>query len=413
MRWGNLPLSASADASATRRDPTSDRRWVTVISPTLSGNAVFRTHTVVRLLSARFRVQLIGFDGSAHDYAPLVNSDAIAAEARYYAKNIATWLWRVRGLAKSIRGEAIVAVKPMLGSFGAALVLGRLIKCPVLVDIDDWEPGFLSSAPYWEFRKWGFQWFWGTASPLYIRILNGFMYRASAVTVSNSFLQALYGGHWLPHARDASAFKPTTINDATARVVLFAGSPRGHKGLPTLLRVWKALSRTDAILQLAVPDPHDEFLVSLRPLDIPNVIVTGPHPFDQMPRVLANAAVVVVPQDNVSGSVGQLPMKLIDAMVAAKPIVATDVCDASRWLAGGAGIVVVPGSDDALAQGLTYALDHPEVWDEMGMKARTRLLQFASESFLENRLCDVLSGLLNGSAVPPLTAFDPRACSNV
>ena len=385
---------------------TIEKPWLTVLSPTLTGNAVFRTQTIVKLLNAQFRIQLIGFDSSSDFYEPLATDNAVAGAVRYHAKNLAAWSWRVRRLAKLVRGEAIVAVKPVLGSFGAALMLGRSLRRPVILDIDDWEPGFLSSAPYWEFRTWGARWFASTQSPLYIRALDGFVYRAAAVTVSNSFLQARYGGHWLPHARDTSAFGAASLDPSAGKTVLFGGSPRGHKGLPTLLAAWKLLARKDATLQLAVPDPNDSFLTDQRPLEVPNVIVTGPHRFDEMPRVLADSTVVVVPQDNLSGSVGQLPMKLIDAMAAAKPIVATDVCDSARWLSDGAGIVVTPGSVHALAEGLSHALDHPETWPGMGSKARSRLLLFASESALERRLCDVVTGVINGRPLPALPAFD-------
>ena len=379
-----------------------------MLSPTLTGNAVFRTHTIVKLLSERFRVQLIGFESSNDFYGPLATNETVAGAVRYHATNLAAWWWRVRKLAKAVRGEAIVSVKPMLGSLGAALMLGRALRRPVIADVDDWEPGFLSASPYWEVRAWGPRWLYSTKSPMPIRLLDGFIYRAAAVTVSNSFLQALYGGHWIPHSRDEAAFRPAPAAAPGARkTVLFGGAARGHKGLPALLRAWTLLGRNDADLRLAVPDPHDSFLTKLRPLDVPNVIVTGPHRFDEMPAILAESSVVVVPQDNLSGSVGQLPAKLIDAMAAAKPIVATDVCDAARWLGHGAGIVVPPGSDAALAKGISDALDHPERWADMGAKARARFVRCASDSALSPRLCDVVSGVIDGRPLPVVPAFDP------
>ena len=386
----------------------ADKRWVTVLSPTLTGNALFRTHTVVSLLRERFSVQLIGFDRATEIFAPLAANEDVNPDSRYYGKNVISWWRSVRQMAKLVKGEVLVAVKPLLGSFGAALVLGRRLRRPVILDIDDWELGFLSSAPYWEARTWGLKWLTATDSPLYTRLLDAFIYRAATVTVSNSFLQGMHGGHWIPHARDTTSFRPSSHpTDLRHKTVLFGGAPRGHKGLPALLRAWKELGRTDAVLRLAVPEPQDPFLTNLRPTDVPNVVVTGPHSFDEMPSILADASVVVVPQENARGSVGQLPAKLMDAMAAAKPIVATDVCDAARWLGDGAGIVVTPGSDQALMTGLKDALDHPEMWTEMGAKARARLLMFASEPILARRLCDVVSGVLQGAPLKEIPAFDP------
>jgi glycosyltransferase involved in cell wall biosynthesis len=387
-------------------DASADRPWITVLSPTLTSNAVFRTHEIIRLLQNRFRVQLIGFDASDRIFAPLATTEWLKGDLRFHSNNLVGWFRKARGLARHVKGDALICIKPRLGSFGTGLWLGRRLGRPVILDIDDWEPGFLASSPYWEFRSHGVKWLFDTDSPLFTRALDGFTYRAAAVTVSNSFLQGLYGGHWLPHLRDGSFLRPMQPRGSgDKRTVLFSGSVRAHKGLEALCRVWRRLARTDAVLHLAVSDPDEPWLRRLPFGDLSGVNITGPHDFGEIPQLLADASVVVVPQDNARGSVGQLPMKLIDAMAAAKPIVATDVCDAARWLHGGAGIVVTPGSDEALAEGLSQALDHPEQWAEMGRRARARFLEFASESVLEDRLCSVVSSVIQKQEHPPLAAF--------
>lgn len=382
------------------------RPTITVLSPTLSGNAVFRTHALVRLLKRRFDVQLIGFDSSAAVFPPLAGDQLVADAIRYHGDNVAAWRMQLPRVAKTVRGDAIFCVKPMLGSFGAGLVLARRLKKPLILDIDDWERGFLSASPFWEARVLGMKWLTKSDSPLFTRILDGFVHKAVATTVSNSFLQGLYGGHWIPHARDAATFANVPGSAPSDKaIVLFCGSPRGHKGLQTLLGAWKRIGRSDAILRLVVPDPRDPLLVQLKPLEIANVEIAGPYAFDQLPLVLSGASIIVVPQDNRPGALGQLPAKLIDAMAAAKPIIASDVCDAARWLSDGAGLTVTPGSEDALAATLHELLNHPEQWVEMGRRAHERFLQFASDDVLESKLNGVVAAVLRGEALPAHPAF--------
>src|SRR5262245_21591936 len=389
------------------------RAVITVLSPTLAGNALLRTHMLLRLLRNKYDLQVVAFEAFDRIFEPLAEDPLLKDPRRYYAGNIAAWTWRVNRLAKTIRGDAIYCVKPMLGSFGAGLLLGRRLRRPVLLDIDDWERGFLSAAPYWEARTWGLRWTSSTASPLFTRLLDGFVYKASAVTVSNSFLQALYNGHWIPHARDASAFRTARAHTGDSqKTVLFAGSPRGHKGLPTLLHAWRQLRRKDAVLRLAVPDPSDTYLASLRTQEFEGVVVTGPHAWGDMPQIIATASVIVVPQDRKPGSIGQLPMKLMDAMAAGKPIIASDIGDAARWLEGGAGVTAVPGSAEALADALSALLDRPDVWTKMGEQAHARFCRLAGEDVLEARLCNIFARALVGENVPVIPAFAPELHDN-
>jgi glycosyltransferase involved in cell wall biosynthesis len=223
--------------------------------------------------------------------------------------------------------------------------------------------------------------------------------------VSNTLLQGIYGGHWVPHVRDHGAWTSNAESlaaDAAPRV-LFGGAPRGHKGLPTLIAAWNLIRHRTAVLHLAVPDPDDEFLKGVLKTanDQSRVRVTA-HGFDEMPRVVGSAAVVVIPQDNARGAVGQLPAKLLDAMAAGRPIVATDVGDTVRWLPDGAGLVVSPGSPAALADGIDYLLAHPDEAAAMGARAREHFKALGSEQAVRPRLTALVKAVIDRTPLPPV-----------
>ena len=121
----------------------------------------------------------------------------------------------------------------------------------MVVDIDDWERGFLSESLYWEFRSYGMKWLARPDSPLYTRLLEGSVPRAVGITVSNTFLQGVFGGHWIPHLRSVDEFsRRPRAEDCKIRSVWWSGSTT--QGMPTLLQAWRLLKRPDAVLQLAV-----------------------------------------------------------------------------------------------------------------------------------------------------------------
>lgn len=381
---------------------------VTVLTPTLADNALFRTHTIVKLLEPHYRVQLIGFGRDTDSYAPLAGDASMQPALRYYASNVWGFRRRIRALASKVEGQVLVCVKPLITSFGAGLLLRNWLGRPLVLDVDDWERGFLfPGALEWEMRYFGPAWFTAVRSPLYTRWLEGRVGNADAILTSNTFLQGMFGGHWIPHLRDMSHFVTAeAASNDDRKTVLFAGTPRPHKGLPTLLEAWKLLGRRDAVLALYVSDPEDTRRLVVASGAVPDSVeVHRARPFSEVGALLASASVVVVPQENVRAALGQLPAKLLDAMAAARPIVATDVGDTGRWLAGGAGVVVTPGSPSDLASGIAYVLDNPAEAVAMGQRARARLAREASFDILSTRLHQVLEAALNGVNLPATPAF--------
>lgn len=147
------------------------REWVTVISPTQTDNAVFRTWVILKLLAANYRVQLVAFGHPGESYPPLAGDPLMVPDITYHADTVWGWYRQVRAMRSRIRGRAIVCIKPKLPSFGAGLLLGKWLGRPVIVDVDDWERGFLfSGSPDWELRFYGLGWFTKPTSPLYIRL---------------------------------------------------------------------------------------------------------------------------------------------------------------------------------------------------------------------------------------------------
>ena len=127
---------------------------------------------------------------------------------------------------------------------------------PLILDIDDWELGFFYRGGVWGrigrllnvSNPNGLPWTW-----LAERLVS----HAHAMTVASRFLAERFGGVLVPHVRDTEAWAPERFDRAAARarlgvgdarVVMFLGTPRGHKGVEDLVEATAGLDAARLVL---------------------------------------------------------------------------------------------------------------------------------------------------------------------
>ena len=350
---------------------------ISILAFDLSDNATGRADLLARLLAPLGEVEVVGprfgealwrpARGGAVAYREL----AVDGAGRY-PRFAAVWD-RLVALAD---GDVLYASKPRPTSYGVALTARRRRPRPLLLDVDDWEVGF--------FRRSGA---WGTLGrALNLANPNGLPWtwlmerriaRADALTVASRFLERRFGGTLIPHVRDTEAWDPARVDRAAARaglglgrepVVMFLGTPRGHKGVEDLVEAVGALG-SDVRLVMVGADAASE--AGRRWAARPWVRLVGEIPFDEVPRYLVAADAVAVPQRATSDTVGQVPAKIFDAMALARPIVSTAVSMIPEILTG-CGVLVPPGDSIALSTALRRLLDDPLGAAELGRRARAR-----------------------------------------
>lgn len=347
---------------------------VSILAFDLSDNATGRADLLARLLAPRYEVAVIGPQFGPALWRPAQGTGIVhrAVPAGRYPAFAA----KVGALLDLIDGDVIYASKPRPTSYGLGLLARSRRPRPLLLDVDDWELGFFYRAGFWGRvgrvlnvgNPNGLAWTW---------LLERQVRRADALTVGSRFLEARFGGTLLPHVRDTEAWDPARYDRAAARallgvsrerVVMFLGTPRGHKGVDDLVEACAGLGG-DVVLALVGAPPASP--AARRWAARPHVRVVGEIPFDDVPRYLAGADVVAVPQRRTPDTVGQVPAKLFDAMALARPIVSTSVSMIPEIL-DGCGLVVPPGDVEALARGLRRLLDDPAEAAALGRRARQR-----------------------------------------
>jgi len=323
---------------------------------------------------------------------------------------------QLNDLAKKIDADAVYASKPLLTSFGLGLLKKLREHVPLVLDIDDWEVGFLKryhvndsaiaqslsnrGRVHSRIRHLGSFLSVYEVGPFLNALLGEKATRfANKITVSNTYLREKFGGEIIYHGRDTHAFDPNKFDrellradyniDRVDQIVMFLGVPRPHKGIIDLIQSVALIKNRNVRLFLVGLSYKDPYCISLARVakQVLGERFTGFEeiPFARVPELLTVADVVVIPQKQDFASIGQIPAKVFDAMAMAKPVVATNMNDLPQIL-DGCGWIVEPGNPDELATAIVNVLSNPEEASEMGQLARKRCIEKYSWDAIESQL---------------------------
>jgi glycosyltransferase involved in cell wall biosynthesis len=349
---------------------------VSVLCFDLADNAVGRAILLARLLEPVAHVEVVGPCSGPTVWEP-ARSEQIPLRT-LPARKFPRFTASIAALARLADGDLLYASKPRLATAGIGHLKHLLLRKPFLLDIDDWDVGFFLRSGFWGTvgralnlaNPAGLPWTW-------------FMERVSraadGVTVASRFLQERFGGTLIPHVRDTDAWRPGSADPdrvrsglgvADRRLVMFLGTPRRYKGVEDLCEAVARLGRPDVVLVLVGVEPDSQLAQEIE-RRYPGVRLVDKIPFRDVPRYLAAADVVAVPQRDTSDTRGQVPAKIFDAMAMGRPIISTRVSMIPEIL-DGCGLVVTAGDVAALSRGIAHLLDHPEQAAALGARARER-----------------------------------------
>jgi len=368
----------------------------TIISPDLSNNGLGRAYVLAKLLERNHDVEIVG---------PMLNNEIwepIKDEYDYQEVKSGPRLYQflpsVPDILDLVSGDVVYVSKPLTTSYGLGLLatLGR--DRPLVLDIDDWETGFNHKHGNTGTYLREIPRLINANSYYYTRSFEALSSIADARTVSNRFLQDKFGGKIVPHAKDTDKLDPSRFDKNRLRdelnlpqdefLVMFSGTPRPHKGVDDLVRAVASLNCED--IQAVIVGAHEsEYVNKIQQIGGDSVIVRGMQPFDEIPKWVATADVIAIPQKDSPATRGQLPSKVFDAMAMARPIIASDVNDLSRVL-DGCGVLFEPENTIQLREAILNLYQNPQRRKELGRSARKRCV----ERYSFDALAPVLNDLI-------------------
>ncbi|MGF1570231.1 MAG: glycosyltransferase [Nodosilinea sp.] len=371
---------------------------VSILASDLSAQGAGRWGGAVRPFLLGQALQRMGYTVDMVGFTPDVDGPSWPCDIPIQAIPVASpRLGRaaIAELFRHLRGDIIYAYKLKPSSFGLALLHRLRHHRPVVLDIDDWELSW-HGGEGWRYRASPHQIARQLLKPdgalrhpdhpLYLQWIERLVPQADLVTTHTGFLQQRFGGVYIPNGKDTDLFNPSNYAAEACRadygltpyrVLMFPGAPRSYKGVEDLLVAMDVLDQPDLKLVLVGGSPYDNYDQELLTRWPQRIIHLGKRPYAEMPRVIAAAHVVVVPQRQTPAAQAQFPLKLTDAMAMAKPILATRVGDIPTIL-NGTGYLAEASAPDQLAQQITAIFDDYDRALHLGHLARTRCVSHYS-----------------------------------
>lgn len=171
-------------------------------------------------------------------------------------------------------------------------------------------------------------------------------------------------------------------DDYSNKRILFVGYDWERKGGPELVEAFKLVLR-------AHPDARLTIVGCAPPVNVPNCVVVGRVPLDELDEYYRQATIFCLPTKREPFGTVQL-----EAYMRRLPVVATSIGSAPDFVRSGENGYLVPsGSVEDLAHALIYLLDSPErcrafgeagynlvstmyTWDRVGEEIRKHILEY-------------------------------------
>jgi glycosyltransferase involved in cell wall biosynthesis len=325
-------------------------------------------------------------EGVEVHYAGPMHVRQVGHERQYYGVLGLGWAvgrgtWGLSWQALLADADAIHICKPHPMNGLAGLLGWRLRGRRLYLDCDDYEAESNRYSGKWQKRIVRF---WEDRLPRSVR----------GITVNTRFSQKRLEtlGYppqkivYVPNGIDRERFSnldPGRARDLRAQlglgdgpIILYVGSlsnPSHPLGL--LLSAFAQVITKHSQVRLLIVGGGEDFAAvrqQVQTMDLAsNVILTGRVEPHRIPDYYLLGDISVDPVHDDPAARARSPLKLFESMATGIPVLTSDVGDRREHLGGGqAGLLVPPGSSEALAEGLLTLLDDTDLCRAMGRRGR-------------------------------------------
>ena len=327
------------------------RGRVAVVCWDLSHNPAGRAYVLYKLLEKEWNVDLVGPVWSRYGddlWKPLQDEELKVRSFR--CGTLKEFMPKAELLAASKVYDLVYVCKPRLPSMYIGTLIKQASRCPLIVDVDDFELAFFKNRNFANLDELEASASSALDEPfeeLATRYCQSLVAEADSVTVSNIALRERFGGHIVRHARNEVEFvnSPEIRRMGRARLgitdneyaLVFLGTPRPHKGVGEVVRALQELNDPKIVFHVVGKLTDESLCRQLK--KYPDARVTF-HPncsLKELPAILSAADLVPLIQDpDHPISQHQIPAKVSDALSLGVPVLATATPPLRDLIASGA-----------------------------------------------------------------------------
>jgi len=323
-------------------------------------------------------------------------------------------------ISERIQPDFVFACKSRLPSTQLGAMIKNKVGCPLFLDIDDHELTFFKEAAevsIEELEKMPFGSAKDEVEP-YEKLWTGLAQNtrrfADEILVSNEALQSEFGGTIIPHVRDENTFDPKLFDQASirsefdipenARVVLFLGTPRLHKGIELIANAVANLKDDHALLVVVGNAPDKRDTATLKKIAGNRVKFIQNQPFEKIPAIVSMANAICLAQDVTHPiSKYQLPAKAIDAIAMGIPLLVTATQPLKRLIDCGAALEITTKTiDSVLARVLSQSANN----QELTSRVREIFVKYFSYAASAETLRKLIENNANKDSLTPAFSAD-------
>jgi len=313
-------------------------------------------------------------------------------------------LRRMRFVFKNFKEEKYNMIFVRNGMFDAllALYIKRRYKVPFVFEMDN------PIEQSWETRKFysKHKCFWYLISKIATYLAVHILCKTDLVLPISKWLKEDFAKKGikrskmipLPEGINPNRFSNTNEKEIikrdgleNSRVVIYIGTMDKMRHLDVLIHAFsKVRANKENVKLLMVGDGTDranlERLASKLEIE-DDVIFTGQVPFEEVPNFIAAADVCVSAVPPLDFYKLSSPIKILEYMAMAKPVVANEkIPDHEGIIEESGGGILVTFYDVSFANGIMELLDNPEMAKEMGQRGREWVVNNRSYEILARRL---------------------------
>ncbi len=387
----------------------NNKPTVMIISWDVTHNALGRAYMLAEALSKNYKPYIVGFIFKSHGnsvWAPL--KDTKIPLSTYPGSNFPAFSETLQKAASEIDADVILVSKPRIPSLQLGLMLKVFRNRPLILDIDDFEAGFIAERR--DFEREDIKKPHGEIWTSYCEQLIGY---ADHIFVSNKALQKKYGGTIIPHARDEKVFNPQLYDRKERRkelgialddkVILFLGTPKYHKGLLTLMRAIKACDEPSYKLCVMGSFPGSKLKEDLLQIGGEQLLLYPDQPFLEVAKNMSIADLVCVLQDDKKESAKyQLPAKVIDAIAMGISVLSTRIPSLEPLIDQE---LIIPTNIEGLADNIRCILSRADYYRAKQLEKRTIFLEHYSYSAILKKMESVIANTIKRPKVLPERAL--------
>jgi len=285
------------------------------------------------------------------------------------------------------------------------LIISRLLSIPLVIEVNGWVLDELYSYGY------------SKSKLRLLRLFQELNYRCATLLIPVSEgLKKLISQHYqvspskifaVNNGTNPVRYYPIPMSEARQKigvnlqkqVIGFIGGCYPHHGIQYLIEAAPLVLADFPEIQFIVAG-DGAMLKSWKELAkikgvYKNYLFPGNVPFELAPYYINSYDICVAPWDiNLVGNVGLSPMKLFDYMACGRPIVSSPVYGVKEILEPyQAGITVNVKNPEKFADALKTLLNLPNIWRDMGKKARELVLSQFTWEQTSRKILDLLRSL--------------------